>query len=105
VGIGDRVRNPVDVAAAKAGLKRAVAARVPTFSAVPPLLARSDLLATLPAVVLSDALERFGLAARPVPFRIDPMPHVLLSNAYGQDSRRNDTPRIPDWRTERGKGL
>jgi DNA-binding transcriptional LysR family regulator len=81
VGIGDRVRNPVNVAAVDAGIERVVAARVPTFAAVAPLLARSDLLATLPAIVMADAARRFDLIAMPVPFRIDPMRHVLLWTA------------------------
>src|SRR5689334_3566670 len=81
VGIGDKVRNPVNVAAADAGIERVVGARVPTFAAVAPLLARSDLLATLPSIVMVDAARRFDLLSVPVPFRIDPMPHVLLWNA------------------------
>jgi hypothetical protein len=36
------------------------------------------LLATLPAVVMVDATQRFDAVAMPVPLRIEPPPHVLL---------------------------
>lgn len=78
VGVGDRLRSPVNDAASRARLRRVIAARVPHFSAVPPLLAGTDLLATLPAVVMADAVERFELASAPAPFRIDPLPHALV---------------------------
>jgi DNA-binding transcriptional LysR family regulator len=81
VGVGDRLRSPVNDAAARAGLRRVVAARVPHFSAVPPLLAGTDLLATLPAVVMADAVARFDLASVPAPFRIDALPHALVCSA------------------------
>ncbi len=81
VGVGDRVNNPVSDAAAAAGLKRNVAARVPNFAAVAPLLARSDLLATLPAIVMVDATQRFDVVAMPLPLAVEPMPHVLLWSA------------------------
>jgi len=80
VGVGDRVRNPVDPAAGSAGLTRIVGARVPNFAAVGPLLAVSDLLATLPAIVMVD-LGRLRISTMPVPFPIEPMPHVLLWSA------------------------
>ena len=81
VRVGDRIRSPVEVAASAAGLARTVGARVPVFAAVAPLLAASDLLATLPAIVMVDASRRYGIAIRPVPFSVEPMPHVLVWNA------------------------
>jgi DNA-binding transcriptional LysR family regulator len=81
VGVGDRLSNPVDAAARSAGIKRIVAATVPTFAAVGPLLARSDLIATLPSIVMVEAARRFDVAAMPVPLRVDPMPHALLWSA------------------------
>jgi len=81
VGVGDRLHSPVGAAAAAAGIKRKIAAHLPNFGAVAPLLAHSDLLATLPAVVMVGALERYGLAVRKVPFAIDSLPHVMLWNA------------------------
>jgi DNA-binding transcriptional LysR family regulator len=78
VGLGDRVRNPISEAAASAGVQRSIAASVPNFAAVAPLLANSDLLATLPAIVMVDASHRFDVAAMPVPLPIEPLPHVLF---------------------------
>jgi DNA-binding transcriptional LysR family regulator len=77
VRIGDRLRSPVDAASAAAGIKRSIAAWVPNFGAVAPLLAGSDLLATLPAIALGEAREPFGLVAKRVPIPIEPLPHVI----------------------------
>jgi DNA-binding transcriptional LysR family regulator len=81
VGVGDRVGNPVSRAAVAAGVKRTVAARVPNFAAIAPLLARSDLLATLPAIVMVDAMQRYDVVAMPPPLAVEPMPHVILWSA------------------------
>lgn len=81
VGLGDRLSNPVRDAAAAAGVHRTIAAHVPHFAAVPPLLAKSDLLATLPAIVMVDVARRYDVTAMPVPFAIHPMPHDLLWSA------------------------
>jgi DNA-binding transcriptional LysR family regulator len=78
VRVGDSLASPVNHAAAAAGLTRTVAGGVPHFSAIAPLLAASDLLATLPSVALAGAARRYGLAARRVPFPIEPLPHALL---------------------------
>lgn len=57
VGVTDTVRNPVSQAAQQAGVTRQVAVSVPQFSAVAPVLANSDLLATLPRAVIRDQLH------------------------------------------------
>ena len=77
-GIGNRLQSPVAGAVGGMPGRRNIAARVPSFSAVPLLLARSDLLATLPAIVMDDALERFGLCALPPPLPLKPMPHRFI---------------------------
>lgn len=77
VGIGDRVHNPVTSAAEKVKLQRRTGLVVPTFGAVAPLLAQTNMLTTLPVIVLADAMERFELLVKPVPFAIPDMPHVL----------------------------
>ncbi len=76
VRIGGAEENPV--AAAASGTLRKVAAWVPHFSAVAPLLARTDLLATLPAVVMVEFLDPFGLVALPTPFPLEPLRHRLV---------------------------
>ena len=58
--------------------KRHIAARVLNFSAVAPLLARTDCVATLPAIVMHEALERFGLCAVAPPFAVPSMPHRFI---------------------------
>jgi DNA-binding transcriptional LysR family regulator len=86
VRVGTQLENPVNAAAAAAGLARTVAGWVPTFAAIAPVLSASDLLATLPALAMSDMLEHYSLESREVPFPLDPMPHVMLwGNARGND--------------------
>ena len=73
-------------AAAAAGLNRTIAGWVPHFSAIAPVLADSDLIATLPAVAMTDTLRPYGLDSRSVPFPIDPLPHAILWSAQrGRD--------------------
>ena len=86
VRVGDRLESPVNVAAARAGLSRTIAGWVPNFSVIAPVLAGSDLLATLPRPAMADTLGPFGLDSRRVPFAIEPLPHVLLWSA----ARAND---------------
>ena len=69
VRVGDTVTSPVNVAASAAGLERNIAGWVPNFCAVAPVLARSDLLATLPELAMKDALRAYRLDSREVPFR------------------------------------
>jgi len=85
-GASDQLRTPVSDAAAAAGLKRITGASISHFSAVAPMLAKTDLIATLPAIVLADALKTFDLTAVRAPFSIEPMPHVLIwSSRHAQD--------------------
>ncbi len=81
VRIGDRLESPVNVAAARAGLSRTIAGWVPNFSVIAPMLAGSDLLATLPAPAMAGMIGPFGLDSRRVPFALEPIPHVLLWSA------------------------
>jgi DNA-binding transcriptional LysR family regulator len=86
VRVGDALESPVDRAAATAGLERGIAAWVPNFLAVAPVLAATDLLATLPALALKGVQSRFPLEAREVPFSLAPLAHALLwSAARSQD--------------------
>ena len=86
VRVGVQLQNPVERAAGRLARRRRIVAWVPHFSSVAQMLSQSDLLATLPAVVMHDALERFGLRALPVPFPIEPMPHRLVwSQRLGSD--------------------
>lgn len=77
VRVGVTLPSPVETAVARARERR-VAAWVPHFSAVAPLLAHTDLVATLPLITMADALERFDLVALPPPFAIPPLSHRLI---------------------------
>lgn len=85
VRIDARIASPVDAAfdasTRQRESQRRIAAWVPHFSAVAPLLARTDMIATLPMVVMADRLERYGLIALKTPIRIEPMPHQLVWSA------------------------
>ena len=77
-GIGNRLESPVSGAVGEMPGTRTVAARVLNFSAVPPLLTQTDLLATLPAITMDGAVERFGLCALPPPIPLKPFPHRFI---------------------------
>jgi DNA-binding transcriptional LysR family regulator len=86
VRVGDSLASPVNAAAMAAGLDRTIAGWVPHFSGIAPVLADSDLIATLPSVSMADTLRPYGLDWRPVPFPIDPLPHAMLwSTQRGRD--------------------
>jgi DNA-binding transcriptional LysR family regulator len=68
--------SPVDIAARAQKLTRRPGPYLPHFLLAPPLLARTDLLMTVPRAVLADVAPRFGLVALPCPV---PLPPVALS--------------------------
>lgn len=78
VRVGDSVASPVNIAASAAGLSRRIAGWVPNFCAVAPVLAGSDLIATLPELAMKDALRAYRLDSAPVPFKIAPLPHAMV---------------------------
>jgi DNA-binding transcriptional LysR family regulator len=79
VRVGDNLTSPVNVAAASAGLERSIAGWVPHFSAIAPILSGSDMLATLPEVVMSETRHAYHLDSMEVPFPIAPLPHAIVS--------------------------
>ena len=86
VRVRAQMPSPVADAAEQTDARRRVTTWVPHFSAVAPLIARTNLIATLPVLVMADALERYGLVAMKTPIRIDPMPHLLVwSRRLGND--------------------
>jgi DNA-binding transcriptional LysR family regulator len=78
VRVGDSLASPVNVAASAAGLTRTIAGWVPNFSAIAPVLASADLLATLPALAMSETMHSCSLDSREVPFPLPPLPHALV---------------------------
>jgi DNA-binding transcriptional LysR family regulator len=51
---------------------------VPHFSAIAPVLAGSDLLATLPEIAMAETLHAYRLDSHEVPFPIAPLPHAMI---------------------------
>jgi DNA-binding transcriptional LysR family regulator len=78
VRVGDSLTSPVNVAASAAGLERTIAGWVPNFSAIAPILAGSDLLATLPTVAMTETLHAYRLDSAEVPFPLPPLPHAMV---------------------------
>ena len=78
VRVGDSVASPVNAAASAAGLSRNIAGWVPNFCAIAPVLARSDLIATLPEMAMKAVLRTYGLSSIEVPFKIAPLPHAMV---------------------------
>ncbi|MEZ5658268.1 MAG: LysR family transcriptional regulator [Burkholderiaceae bacterium] len=78
VQTGDGLPSMVEQVAGRLRLARRVAMRVGVFSMVAPLLANSDLIATLPRLVMLDSGGRYGLESRRVPFPIPGIAHKLV---------------------------
>jgi DNA-binding transcriptional LysR family regulator len=88
VRVGDTLTSPVNVAASAAGLERTIAGWVPHFSAIAPVLANSDLLATLPVIAMAETMHAFELESREVP--IAPLPHAMVwSTTRSRDPAMN----------------
>jgi DNA-binding transcriptional LysR family regulator len=68
-----REPGPVELAARAAKLRRRSGPVLPHFLLAPPLLARTDMLLTVPRAILSDVAPRFGLAALPCPLKLAPI--------------------------------
>jgi DNA-binding transcriptional LysR family regulator len=72
VQLGERGKSDVERAASDHGVKRRIGASVPNFSQVPALLSQTNLLATMTALVMDGAMQRFGLRALEPPIPIRP---------------------------------
>jgi DNA-binding transcriptional LysR family regulator len=77
VRVGAGIASPIEATGPDAQGRR-IAVWVPHFAAVAPLLAATNLLATLPMIAVADSLERFDLIALKPPLAIPPMPHRLI---------------------------
>ncbi len=65
VAIGNEVRSPVDSAGTGATGERKIGALISEFAAVGPLLASSNMIATLPTMIMAGDIQKYGL--RPMP--------------------------------------
>lgn len=80
-----RGEGPIEVRARELGIERSIGAVVPYFTMAAPILARTDLLLTVPSVILAGAVERHGLACREVPFALPRMGLSLFRSALVGD--------------------
>lgn len=75
VAITNEARSPVDEGSSGSTSDRRIAARISEFSAVGPLLASTDLIATLPPEIMAWDMQTYGLVPLPAitpipPFRV-----------------------------------
>ncbi len=77
--------GPIGKRATELGIHRVVGAVVPHFTMAPPILARTDLLLTVPSVVLTNATAAYDLERRDVPFAVPPMGMSLFRSAAAGD--------------------
>ena len=79
--------GPVEIQTKKLGLVRRVGAVVPYFSMVPPVLAQTDLLFTIPRICIESTQKTYDLESHEVPFSL---PNVTLcvyrSATHGDDT-------------------
>lgn len=73
--------SPVEVAARAGGIERQVQVFLPQFVLAPPLLARTDLLLTVPRETLVDAAPAYGLVGLEPPIPLPPLPLALYWSA------------------------
>jgi DNA-binding transcriptional LysR family regulator len=70
--------SPVETVAQKGGPQRRIGAWIANLTAVAPLLAQTDLLATFPPLMMAEAAVRFDLAALKPPVHIPPLQERFL---------------------------
>lgn len=71
---GNASRSPADAAHLSGAAKRVIGARIPHFSGVAPLLARTNMIATLNKLAVHADVETFGLRAMPPAMPQPPLP-------------------------------
>jgi DNA-binding transcriptional LysR family regulator len=88
VSITGTGRAWVDQVLDRMGRERKVKARVPSFLAAVEIVAKSDLVMTLPASLARTA-DRYRLARQPPPLDLDPVVMSLVWHARHQDAPRH----------------
>ncbi len=78
-------RSSVDRAAMELGVKRRIGAVVTQFSMAAPILARTDMLLSVPSIAMDEAAGVYGLSKRDVPFHLDPLELSLFRSATTGD--------------------
>ena len=77
VAVGDRLQSPIQMAHATLSAERKVGVYVPNFRAVAPILARTDMIATLPTLAVGDDALHYNLVALAPPLDIPPIAQSL----------------------------
>ena len=80
-----RGKGPIDLRAAERGIDRVVGAVVPHFTMAAPILAQTDLLLTVPSLILSRAAGVYDLERREVPLDLPRMGLSLFRSAAAGD--------------------
>lgn len=78
-------RSPIDRSALERGVTRRIGAVVTQFSMAAPILARTDMLLTVPSIAMGDAARVYGLDQRDVPFELEPLELTLFRTATAGD--------------------
>lgn len=65
-------RTPLDAQLASAGHSRQTGLRTPYFLTTMSVVAKSDMMASIPDILAPVARDRFGLVVRPMPFDLPP---------------------------------
>lgn len=80
-----RGEGPIGARVRELGLQRVVGAVVPHFTMAAPVLAQTDLLLTVPSVVMADAARAYGLARQDPPIPLRPLGLSLFRSAETGD--------------------
>ena len=77
--------GPVEERASQLGISRQLGAVVPHFSMAAPIIANTDLLITVPAVIMQHPAKIYGLKVREVPFELPNMGLSVFRSAIRGD--------------------
>ncbi len=80
-----RGRGPIDHRTSKLGIRRLVGAVIPHFSMAAPILAQTNLLFTVPSMIMRSTVVAYRLESRDVPFDLPKMGLSLFRSAVGGD--------------------
>ena len=78
-------RNPIDRAAGELGASRHIGAVVTHFSMAAPILAQTEMLLSVPSVVMQEAATVYGLSQQEMPFDMPPLELTLFRSATTGD--------------------
>ncbi len=78
-------RSPIDRMALEKGVTRRIGAVLTQFSMAAPILARTDMLLSVPSVAMDDAAKVYGLAKRDLPIDLKPLELTLFRSATSGD--------------------